>query len=155
MRRSRRLRPGGRLVANAVTLEMEAMLLARHARLGGELVAHRRVARRAGRHDARLAAGHAGHAMVVGEAMIVAGIGCRKGVAADEVLAAIDAALARARSVARPDRPLATGPIEARRAGALRGQRGDSGVPLVIVDDDALHADGVRTLTHSAAFAGR
>ena len=28
---------GGRLVANAVTLEMEAILLDRHARLGGEL----------------------------------------------------------------------------------------------------------------------
>lgn len=31
------LRPGGRLVANAVTLGGEAALLARHARLGGEL----------------------------------------------------------------------------------------------------------------------
>jgi precorrin-6Y C5,15-methyltransferase (decarboxylating) len=29
---------GGRLVANAVTLEMEALLLARHAALGGELL---------------------------------------------------------------------------------------------------------------------
>ncbi|RWM84851.1 MAG: precorrin-6y C5,15-methyltransferase (decarboxylating) subunit CbiE [Mesorhizobium sp.] len=31
------LRAGGRLVANAVTLEMEALLLARHASLGGDL----------------------------------------------------------------------------------------------------------------------
>ena len=31
------LRPGGRLVANAVTLELEALLLARHADLGGSL----------------------------------------------------------------------------------------------------------------------
>lgn len=31
------LRPGGRLVANAVTLEMEAVLLARRAELGGDL----------------------------------------------------------------------------------------------------------------------
>ena len=31
------LRPGGRLVANAVTLEMEALLLARQAELGGSL----------------------------------------------------------------------------------------------------------------------
>ena len=31
------LRPGGRLVANAVTLEMEALLLARYAELGGTL----------------------------------------------------------------------------------------------------------------------
>ena len=32
------LRPGGRLVANAVTTEMEAVLLAHHARLGGSLL---------------------------------------------------------------------------------------------------------------------
>lgn len=32
------LRPGGRFVANAVTLDGEAALFARHARLGGELV---------------------------------------------------------------------------------------------------------------------
>jgi precorrin-6Y C5,15-methyltransferase (decarboxylating) len=32
------LKRGGRLVANAVTLEMEALLLAKHAALGGELV---------------------------------------------------------------------------------------------------------------------
>lgn len=31
------LRPGGRLVANAVTLEMEALLLASHAEHGGSL----------------------------------------------------------------------------------------------------------------------
>lgn len=32
------LKPGGRLVANAVTLETEALLLARHAAAGGELI---------------------------------------------------------------------------------------------------------------------
>jgi precorrin-6Y C5,15-methyltransferase (decarboxylating) len=32
------LRGGGRLVVNAVTLDTEALLLARYARLGGELV---------------------------------------------------------------------------------------------------------------------
>ena len=32
------LRPGGRLVVNAVTLETEALLLARHAAQGGELI---------------------------------------------------------------------------------------------------------------------
>lgn len=32
------LRPRGRLVANAVTLEMEALLLAKHAALGGDLI---------------------------------------------------------------------------------------------------------------------
>ena len=34
---ARALRPGGRLVVNAVTLETEALLLARHAAFGGEL----------------------------------------------------------------------------------------------------------------------
>ena len=33
-----KLKPGGRLVAHVVTLESEAMLLAAHARYGGELV---------------------------------------------------------------------------------------------------------------------
>ncbi len=32
------LRSGGRLVVNAVTLETEALLIARHAALGGELI---------------------------------------------------------------------------------------------------------------------
>jgi precorrin-6Y C5,15-methyltransferase (decarboxylating) len=32
------LKPGGRLVANAVTLEMEGLLLARHAAVGGDLL---------------------------------------------------------------------------------------------------------------------
>jgi precorrin-6Y C5,15-methyltransferase (decarboxylating) len=35
---ARALRPGGRLVVNAVTLETEALLLARRAALGGELI---------------------------------------------------------------------------------------------------------------------
>jgi precorrin-6Y C5,15-methyltransferase (decarboxylating) len=35
---ARALRPGGRLVVNAVTLETETLLLARHAALGGELI---------------------------------------------------------------------------------------------------------------------
>jgi precorrin-6B C5,15-methyltransferase / cobalt-precorrin-6B C5,C15-methyltransferase len=32
------LRPGGRLVVNAVTLQTEAHLIARHGTLGGELI---------------------------------------------------------------------------------------------------------------------
>jgi precorrin-6Y C5,15-methyltransferase (decarboxylating) len=35
---ARALRAGGRLVANAVTLETEALLLARQAAFGGELI---------------------------------------------------------------------------------------------------------------------
>jgi precorrin-6Y C5,15-methyltransferase (decarboxylating) len=35
---ARALRPGGRLVVNAVTLETEALILGRHSVLGGELL---------------------------------------------------------------------------------------------------------------------
>ena len=35
---TRALRPAGRLVVNAVTLDTEALLLTRHAALGGELI---------------------------------------------------------------------------------------------------------------------
>ena len=52
--------------------------------------AHRHLARRQrGRQD-RLAPGDAGDAMGVGEAMIVAGIGCRKGASAEEIERGID-----------------------------------------------------------------
>ena len=46
----------------------------------------------AGGRDDRLAAGDAGDAMGLGEAVRVAGIGCRRGVTVAEVLAALDAA---------------------------------------------------------------
>ena len=56
--------------------------------------------------------------------MIVAGIGSRKGVAANDVLAAIDAALAAHGLSRSADRPARHRPIEARRAGAPRGKHG-------------------------------
>ena len=55
---------GGRLVANAVTLEMEALLLGKACRARRRAGPHRHLARNGGRLDERLAAGHAGHAMV-------------------------------------------------------------------------------------------
>ena len=86
------LRPGGRLVANAVTLEMQARLLAGAGRLGRDADDDRDRAGGAGGRDDRLAAGDAGDAMGLGEAVRVAGIGCRRGVTVAEVLAALDAA---------------------------------------------------------------
>ena len=51
-----------------------------------------------------MALSHAGDAMGLGEAMIVAGIGCRKGASAAEIEAAIETALERAgRPLARLD----------------------------------------------------
>ena len=93
MRRSRALRPGGRLVVNAVTLETEALLLARHAALGGELIriAISRADPVGGKTGWR--AGDAGDAMDLDQAMIVAGVGCRRGAPAPDIEAAIRAAL--------------------------------------------------------------
>ena len=94
------LHPGGRLVVNAVTLETEALLIARHARARRRAHPHRH---HAGKphirpdnvgHDG-VAPCYAGDAVGVGEAMIVAGIGCRRGAPADAIMAAIAAALAR------------------------------------------------------------
>ena len=86
--------------------------------------------------------------MGVDEAMIVAGIGSRKGVAAEDVLAAIDAALA-AHGLTRGqiDR-LATAPLK-RDEPALSAASAAIGRELVIVDDAALSAASPRTLTHS------
>ena len=56
------LKPGGRLVANAVTVEGEAHLFALRGKLGGELTRLVCRAPRAGRRSARLAAADAGDA---------------------------------------------------------------------------------------------
>jgi cobalt-precorrin 5A hydrolase len=86
--------------------------------------------------------------MVMDKTMIVAGIGSRKGVAANDVLAAIDAALsAHGLSRSQIDR-LATAPLK-RDEPALRAASTAIGRELVIVDDEALHATASRTLTHS------
>jgi hypothetical protein len=77
-RRSRRLRPGGRLVVNAVTLETEALLLARHAYARRRSHSHRRQPRWRRSAKSRLAQRDAGDAMGVDQAMIVAGVGCRR-----------------------------------------------------------------------------
>ena len=66
---ARALRPGGRLVVNAVTLETEALLLARHAALGGELIRIAISRAAAGRRKDRLARRDAGDAMDMDEAI--------------------------------------------------------------------------------------
>ncbi len=66
---ARALRPGGRLVVNAVTLETEALLLARHAALGGELIRIAISRAGAGRRKDRLARRDAGDAMALDQAM--------------------------------------------------------------------------------------
>jgi cobalt-precorrin 5A hydrolase len=88
--------------------------------------------------------------MVVGEAMIVAGIGSRKGVTGAQVLAAIDAALA-AHQLRREDlNLLATGALKCDEVGLL--EAGSAlGLQLNVVEDVALAAASIRTLTCSQA----
>ena len=111
--------------------------------------AHCRVARGTGRLHAWLAAGHAGHAMVVGKTMIVAGIGSRKGVAANgragrRSTPRLPRMACRAAQIDR----LATAELK-RDEPALSDAGAAIGLELTIVDDEALRAASPRTLTHS------
>ena len=94
--------------------------------------------------------------MVVEKAVIVAGIGSRKGVTVDEVLAAVDAALA-AHGLTRGELDLlATAPLKASEP-ALHEAKSVLGLELVVVDEHALSETSHRALTHSslsAAHAG-
>ena len=83
------------------------------------------------------------------EALIVAGVGCRRGASAAAIRAAIDAALARARlgsdvlgAIAIPEKKRQEPGVVA-AARALR-------VPLVLVSQRELEAAGHRAVTRSA-----
>ena len=79
-RRGAALKPGGRLVANAVSLGSEARLIELFQRHGGSCVRLEIAKSRQGRQRQRLrlAAGRADHPMAGDQAMIVAGVGCRR-----------------------------------------------------------------------------
>jgi cobalt-precorrin 5A hydrolase len=94
--------------------------------------------------------------MVMEKAMIVAGLGSRKGVTADEVLAAIDAALG-AHGLTRGDLDLMATARLKEGEPAFAEASTALGVELVVVDQQALGEASHRTLTHSslsAAHAG-
>ena len=82
--------------------------------------------------------------------MIVAGIGCSKGVSAAQVIAAVDAALG-AYGLKKTDlSALATAAMKRDEQGIV--QAGQSlGLEIVIVDEDVLRAAGARTLSRSQA----
>jgi cobalt-precorrin 5A hydrolase len=86
--------------------------------------------------------------MGVGEAMIVAGVGCRKGTAAAEIEAAISAALARAGLGIAVVRAVATSAAKADEPG-IAAAASSIGVPLVLVAKDQLAAAGIRAATRS------
>jgi cobalt-precorrin 5A hydrolase len=92
----------------------------------------------------------------MGEAVIVAGIGCRKGASAAEVDAALEAALERAgRPLARIDR-IATAAAKRDEAGIAASAKA-RGLPLVLVAQPDLETASARGATWSArvlALAG-
>ena len=86
--------------------------------------------------------------MVVGEAVIVAGIGCKKGVSAAQVLAAIEAAIVEHGLAGKSLSALATLPLKRNEAGIQEAGR-QLGLPVLVQDDQpALQA---KVLTHSSA----
>ena len=95
-----------------------------------------------------MATGYAGDAMGLGEAMIIAGIGCRKGISAEEIGAALDTALERA------GRPLARIEVLA-TAERKRGEEGIAaaaaarGLRLVFVEQADLEIASARGATWS------
>jgi len=86
--------------------------------------------------------------MDMGEAVIVAGIGCRKGVAAGAIEAAIAAALAHCGLAARALSLIATSAAKGDEVG-IAAAASALGVPLVVVPQTALEAAGERTTTKS------
>jgi cobalt-precorrin 5A hydrolase len=86
--------------------------------------------------------------MGLGEAMIVAGIGCRKGTAAVEIEAAIAAALDRAGLGMAAVQLIATSAAKASEPGIAAAAH-SIGVPLVVVAQDDLAAAEDRVATRS------
>ncbi len=78
--------------------------------------------------------------------MIVAGIGCRRGATADAIVALVRCAEARA----EPAQALAA-PAFKRDEPSLHEAAARLGVPLLLVDDDAMQAAQARCVTRSQA----
>jgi cobalamin biosynthesis protein CbiG len=84
----------------------------------------------------------------LGEAMIVAGVGCRRGASAAAVTAAIEAALAGAGLAPASLKAIATGAVKRDEAGVAAAAAALA-VPLVLVAQADLAAAAPRTLTRS------
>lgn len=152
------LRPGGRLVANAVTIETEAVLYAAHARWGGTLarLGVERLDRVGTMHGFRPAMtvtqyvaekpwAEAGAAAAMASPLAVAGLGARPGVSAAAIVALVREAERRS--------GLAVGALAApwfrREVAALAEAAATLGVPLHWVEEEALKAVQPRCPTPS------
>jgi cobalt-precorrin 5A hydrolase len=86
--------------------------------------------------------------MGLGEAVIVAGIGCRKAIAAEQVESAIEAALRHNRIEADQLCVIAVPALKGREAGIVAAAAA-RGVPLVLIAQHALEAADSRTVSRS------
>jgi cobalt-precorrin 5A hydrolase len=91
---------------------------------------------------------HAGDAMGVGEAVIVAGIGCRKGASAAEIEAVIAAALERA-GFAQETLGAIAAPADKGEEAGIAAVALSYGLPLLFVPTPDLEAAAARCKTHS------
>jgi cobalt-precorrin 5A hydrolase len=90
--------------------------------------------------------------MDLGEAMIVAGVGCRRGISAAAVTAAIEAALARTGCRKGEIGIIATAASKRNEAG-ITAAASTLGIPVVFVPSVDLESSSARTLTHSERVA--
>jgi cobalt-precorrin 5A hydrolase len=95
-----------------------------------------------------MAACDAGHPVDVGQAVIVAGIGCRAGVTGREIEAVLEEALARAQMEAGAVDIIATSHAKSRERG-IAAAASRCGARLVIVGQSELEAASVHVVTRS------
>ena len=95
-----------------------------------------------------MASGHAGDAMGLDQAMIVAGVGCRAGASAHEVEAAIVTALDRAGLAAKRPGVIATGFVKGDEPGIAAAALA-RGAKFVVVPQADLEAANARAVTKS------
>jgi cobalt-precorrin 5A hydrolase len=86
--------------------------------------------------------------MGLGEAMIVAGVGCRRGASAAAIAAVIEAALARAGFV-KDALAIIAAPAAKGEEPGIAAAASALGVPLVLVPTTELQAAGPRAVTRS------
>jgi len=86
--------------------------------------------------------------MELGEAMMVAGIGSRKGVTASDVRAAVETALDAHGLAMTALSALATGEIKRSEAAIFLAGR-DLDLPVLVIPDDVLHAVSSSTISQS------
>ena len=87
--------------------------------------------------------------MDLGEAVIVAGVGCRKAISAAQVESAIEAALLHCRLAGHRLSLIAVPAVKGTEAGIVAAAAA-RGVQLVLIAQDALEAADAHTLTRSA-----